>query len=100
MFAVDSLLNYDEEENNGFVKDAQENLRLMEKEMIKGGGDVDDSSAGCETFRYIDFSHGELNVLDENYFPPMSKYSYLPLRKVCRTGLICRIIQLEKGPIS
>ena len=65
------------------------------------GGDVDGSSIGCETFPYIDFSHSELNALDESYFPLMLKYSYLPLRKICsRTGLILNLPHHRVGEKS
>ena len=83
---LDSLLDYDQEENERFVKEVQENLVLMDD---VGGCDDD---GGFETLPYIDFNPGELNnneVLDDIYFPPMLKYIYMPLRKMSRrTGLI------------
>ena len=90
---LESLLDYDQEENERFVKEAQENLRLMEVASDVGSGD------GFETFTYIDFTRGELNkVLDDNYLPPMLKYSYVPLRKMCRrTGLILDLPHHQVG---
>ena len=54
---LDNLLKYDEKENREFVENAQESMRLMEKES---------AASGCgdgETFPYIDFSDGKLHVL-------------------------------------
>ena len=100
---LDGLLMYDEEKNDEFVKEAQENLSLMEKEMQQqnavGEGVVGGSGAGFESFPYVDF--GELSVLDENHFPPMIKYSYLPLRKMRRrTGLILDLPHHQVGEKS
>ena len=90
-----SLLDYDQEETERFVKEAQENLGLMD-----GAGGGCDDDVGFEMLPYIDFNPGELNnneVLDDIYFPPMLKYSYMPLRKMSkRTGLIFDLIRDER----
>ena len=85
---LENLLKYDEEENSKFVENAQESLRLMENNDEEREKE-NDVGVGSETLPYIDFSDGELRVLDVNYFPSFLKYPCLPLRKMSRyTGLI------------
>ena len=94
---LENLLKYDEEENSKFVENAQESLRLMENddEERKKENDV---GVGSETLPYVDFSDGELRVLDVNYFSSFLRYPCLPLRKMSRhTGLIFDLSHQQVG---
>ena len=93
---LENLLKYNEEENSKFVENAQESLRLMENDEEREK--ENDVGVGGETLPYIDFSDGELRVLDVNYFPSFLKYSCLPLRKMSRyTGLIFDLSHQQVG---
>ena len=95
---LENLLKYDEEENSKFVENAQETLRLMENADVEEREKENDVGLGGETLPYIDFSNGELRVLDENYFPSFLKYPCLPLRKMSRyTGLIFDLSHQQVG---